>query len=591
MSSVNAINNGPRKKKVVKKKSVSHEAATAVKSEARKTVKRVKQKKQQIPQENTEASSEDVGDENGDTHDPDYDKMIFEDQIESAIPRGDLVDTRRRGTHEGGSEGWSGEGIMDDVNALLDGRDGEDDEDDAEFVDGSALRGAHQTILSEFVPCEDAALILPHNRNTVTCVTCAPDYGLILYGDKTGKVFCYDTKNGAGRPYHHKSRTVLDPSHAGSCLSVAVSNTVTDIVSMLSPKLEHSSVDSSITSIIASAGEDGHIHLWNTKTLEHMLTFDKHRAAVTGLSFRPNTHTLYSTSADSCLRVWSCDEGVGVDKLFGHKGKINCVASMKKELCVTGGDDRVPRCWKIEKATQTEYSPQLIAVDAIATLDNQTFVTGGTDGTLALYDTFKRTPIWSHTFCHGYAHRGDGTGLESASIYASLSAQQDSVEPQTKHPALGNAISAVAALLYSDLVVSGSCDGLIRLWRYTGFVSANTRESINVQGRSLEPLRSIEVPGFINSICVTASSISVAVGKEPRLGRWTVQSAALNKILNYSLTGVTTQMSINPSVKPKAEVKHDIQASVRKAQLAQKRLLQRRGRAVSGKRVGKKNKK
>jgi len=40
---------------------------------------------------------------------------------------------------------------------------------------------------------------------------------------------------------------------------------------------------------------------------------------VTGLSFRPGTHTLYSCSYDRTVKIWSLDDAAYVDSLFGHQ--------------------------------------------------------------------------------------------------------------------------------------------------------------------------------------------------------------------------------------------------------------------------------
>lgn len=40
---------------------------------------------------------------------------------------------------------------------------------------------------------------------------------------------------------------------------------------------------------------------------------------VSGLSFRPGTHTLYSCSYDRTVKIWSLDDAAYVDSLFGHQ--------------------------------------------------------------------------------------------------------------------------------------------------------------------------------------------------------------------------------------------------------------------------------
>lgn len=73
-----------------------------------------------------------------------------------------------------------------------------------------------------------------------------------------------------------------------------------------------------------------------------------------------------------------------------------------------------------------------------------------------------------------------------------------------------NWISSIATLINTDLVASGSCDGLIRIWK----LSENYREMI--------PLFEVTVNGFVNSLAFTndGTKLIAAIGQEHRLGRW-----------------------------------------------------------------------
>jgi ribosomal RNA-processing protein 9 len=89
-----------------------------------------------------------------------------------------------------------------------------------------------------------------------------------------------------------------------------------------------------------------------------------------------------------------------------------------------------------------------------------------------------------------------------------------------------NWISAVAAMPYSDLIASGSCDGMVRLWR------------CGRENTTIEEVRQIPVTGFVNSLCFANSGkfLLVGVGQEHRLGRWQRMAAARNGVLVVPLT-------------------------------------------------------
>lgn len=71
----------------------------------------------------------------------------------------------------------------------------------------------------------------------------------------------------------------------------------------------------------------------------------------------------------------------------------------------------------------------------------------------------------------------------------------------------------------------GSCNGFIRLWR----VAENYR--------SLKPMFSIPISGFVNSLVFNAdgSKLFAAIGQEHRLGRWWRLADAKNHILVIDL--------------------------------------------------------
>ena len=70
----------------------------------------------------------------------------------------------------------------------------------------------------------------------------------------------------------------------------------------------------------------------------------------------------------------------------------------------------------------------------------------------------------------------------------------------------------------TDLVASGSNDGLIRLWKCSN------------DFRKLEKIREIPVKGFVNSLAFTpdGKSLVAGLGQEHRLGRWWRDKEAKN---------------------------------------------------------------
>mgnify|MGYP002055188225 CR=1 FL=1 len=88
---------------------------------------------------------------------------------------------------------------------------------------------------------------------------------------------------------------------------------------------------------------------------------------------------------------------------------------------------------------------------------------------------------------------------------------------------------AVGSARRSDLVVSGSSDGVVRLW--TVGARDDAQQSLDARG-------AIPQLGFVNGLALPSSGafVAAAVGKEPRLGRWEKVSKAPNAVVLLPLS-------------------------------------------------------
>jgi WD40 repeat protein len=343
------------------------------------------------------------------------------------------------------------------------------------------------------------------SRYAVTAVAAVGN--TIVYGEKSGKVFVVDQTSG--------TRTLLEPYHSGSVLAVALSNVSAQ--SELRFTLERSTADSN-TNYIVSGGADGLLRVWNAETLTHERDLSAHQGPVSGLVFRRFTATLYSCGFDGVVKAWSLAVGAVQEKLFGHKGRVNAIGAVGGERCVTGGDDRVPHYWKIDTVKNTEYAPQETAVESVVMLDDVHFVTGSSDGTLSVFDVSRRAPITTMPFAHGHNAPTDSCGLSSTQTSPKTSSPKLQAADNEVSIFFGNPISSLAAIPGESIFASGSHDGRVRVWRFTG--------------DSIVAVASIRAPGFLNGLSFASPSLLVVgSAKEPRLGRWSTLSAVLNGLI------------------------------------------------------------
>ena len=103
-------------------------------------------------------------------------------------------------------------------------------------------------------------------------------------------------------------------------------------------------------------------------------------------------------------------------------------------------------------------------------------------------------------------------------------------------------ISALATQHNTDLIVSGSHDGFVRIWK----AEAKQRSLVQVAQVSLNEVskgcdQEDDSEAFVNSIAIHPSgkALIVGLGQEHRLGRWWRHKSAKNGIAIVSLTPTT----------------------------------------------------
>lgn len=317
-------------------------------------------------------------------------------------------------------------------------------------------------------------------------------------------------------------------------------------------------VASSTGKFVATGGADKRLIIWAAADLTALRVFSQHRDAVTSLSFRRGTNQLFSGSKDRTIKTWSLDELAYVETLFGHQDEVVDVAALTQERCVSvGARDRTARLWKVADETQLvfrgggggksgndkktpRFSNQTMAtphartyaegsIDRVALIDDETFITGSDNGSLCLWTLHKKKPIFSVPVAHG---------LDPPVTPEQASAEEfpDHEIPSKPQPRW---ITALATVPYSDLVLSGSWDGCVRVWK----VSSDKKqiEAVGVLGKDGPTVEGQEakVRGLVNDlevfergergkqgICVVA-----AVGTEHRFGRWKVVEGKNNAVV------------------------------------------------------------
>lgn len=307
--------------------------------------------------------------------------------------------------------------------------------------------------------------------------------------DRTIRVWDYPVTRRYGLP--------LSPSHAGKVLSVAVARNgliasggfdgqifvVGGVnhkpVTISAPKGLHAVVFAEGGRILASAGNDGVIRLWNPITgrpLGQRLPFGS-RPKILALASDPNGTTLVSGGSDGDVRVWDVlrSREVGVP-LTGGLGPVYTVAfdPQTREIAAAG-NGRTIRVWTAGDSGWRTWRAfgQDDALFALAfSPDGSELASGGADGTIRLWNleaspnASPRTLINDSDFVRGLAFSPDGTTLASASQDETVQLWDVVSGTQLGDPLAGDTgwVESVAFSPDGRFLVSGSDDHTVRLW-------------------------------------------------------------------------------------------------------------------------------
>lgn len=293
---------------------------------------------------------------------------------------------------------------------------------------------------------------------------------------------------------------------------------------------------------VVTGGADRKLIVYDAETLKPVKVFTHHRDAITGLSFRRGTNQLYSSSKDRTVKVWSLDELAYVETLFGHQDEVVDIDALAQERCVSvGARDRTARLWKVveetqlvfrggavDKKTRSGVNPRSLlhegSMDRVAMIDDDLFVTGSDNGSIALWSVQKKKPVYIASLAHG---------LDPPLDPHEASAEQHPDPKAVVPPPTPRWVTALKTIPYSDVIFSGSWDGYVRVWRLSD--DKRKIEPVGVlSGPDEEPLASTDdgscgpIKGVVNDITLFERGdrgkdglcVVAAVGQQHRLGRW-----------------------------------------------------------------------
>ena len=156
--------------------------------------------------------------------------------------------------------------------------------------------------------------------------------------------------------------------------------------------------------LVATAGYDRSIMIWDRNTGEMIRKLEGHNGAVFDLAFSPDSQLLSSASADATVKVWQVATGTRFDtRSEPLKEQYTTAISPDGTLLVAGGEDSRIRVWQLISTDKPKINPLVYTrfahEGALHQLrfseDGKLLVTAGADGVVKLWETESFTQIHS----------------------------------------------------------------------------------------------------------------------------------------------------------------------------------------------------
>jgi WD40 repeat protein len=141
--------------------------------------------------------------------------------------------------------------------------------------------------------------------------------------------------------------------------------------------------------LLASAGEDCRIKLWHVRDGNCLMTLIGHTDYVHSVSFSPDGEILASSSIDQTLKLWSVKTGECLNTLHGHESWIERVVfNSNGQMLASGSNDRTIKLWDTiaGECVRTLYGHSDQVSSVAFSPDDRILASSSGDRTIKLWD-------------------------------------------------------------------------------------------------------------------------------------------------------------------------------------------------------------
>ena len=305
---------------------------------------------------------------------------------------------------------------------------------------------------------------------------------------------------------------------------------------------------------IVTGGMDRKLIIWSSETLNPIkgIPTKDRKGEIESMGFRNNSDQLFVACKDYKIRVYNVKQFQQMDTLFGHQGPITDVSVLNMERCISVGSyDKSLMLWKLQDESRLVFKlpqkvksqeqlkqdfikykkdnkvkedikesivmkdhklpnffPSPTTLDSCIMIDDTHFISSSDDGNIQLWSTQKKKPLFQVPQAHGFMNTNDKIRYTAEQDHLQIKLQENI--QHNKH----FKISAMANIPYSDLLITGSDSGVLKIWK------------IDIVSNKITLIKNVhDVYGMVMSIKVLNINdqkfrLIVCCSKEEKKGRW-----------------------------------------------------------------------
>jgi WD40 repeat protein len=141
--------------------------------------------------------------------------------------------------------------------------------------------------------------------------------------------------------------------------------------------------------LVAGAGDDGAIRLWDARTGKRRRVLPGHRDAVTSVSFSPDGRSLVSASRDHEVHIWDLTPGPHAPaRLRGHSGTVFGASYNPDGQLIVSAGPTTAGVWDAASGSLLVYlrAGAKHLTSAVFSPDGRRILTSGVDGAVRVYE-------------------------------------------------------------------------------------------------------------------------------------------------------------------------------------------------------------